>query len=225
MSVENVNLDVKINDSILSALSRINNKEREYNGNLSPDLIKSLIIFGFDINEIILAHREYKFTEIEEACFFMMRDPETNLYNHKFMPKGGQKENIDDPEKSEPLKCRICKGKSSEHIKIETIETKENDKNFFNDKGFSLLKAQNAERKTSNNLQNPIYTQIDDLSTGNLSIFNQIIKNKRKDSENTFSLNNSKSPIEFSGTKFLNTKTLSLKTKHILTPNPQDRRK
>ena len=87
MSQENVHLVIELDRIKRNSFCRVDNQESVNKINIRPDIIEKLTLFGFDINEIILANREYRFKEIEEACFIMMKDPETQMYNHKFMGK------------------------------------------------------------------------------------------------------------------------------------------
>ena len=84
-NVEKSFLNLKNNIFNSSSISRGSYSEVKNKGNLRPEVIEKLLLFGFNIDQILTTHKIYKFMEVEEACNLMIRDPDTNLYNHEFI--------------------------------------------------------------------------------------------------------------------------------------------
>jgi hypothetical protein len=68
-------------------------QEEQQKQALSQELVEILITFGFELKQIMTAFREYKFTNIDEACYRLMKDNETGKYNHRFIPSEKDVEN------------------------------------------------------------------------------------------------------------------------------------
>jgi len=64
---------------------RINEKSESVTKQaLHQEIVKSLIEFGFSIDQIMLAFKTYKFKTIDDAIYILMKDNETGKYNHRF---------------------------------------------------------------------------------------------------------------------------------------------
>jgi hypothetical protein len=218
----NLQIQKKMKEKNGSFNSKKTNKEKEkenkYTGNIKPEVIEKLILFGFELDQIIITHKAHKFTDIEQACYLMLKDPETNLYNHIFIPKDEPFNEKDIKnlkkiykdnsfiENIESNKCKICKGILSEHIiyenlNLDTIINKtdlnininnNNNKtdigNYFNKDPFHIIDTNNNFDKENIN-DNNINNYINDN--------NNIVKNKEKENkenkenkEKRFSINN-----------------------------------
>jgi hypothetical protein len=146
-NVEKSFLNLKNNIFNSSSISRGSYSEVKNKGNLRPEVIEKLLLFGFNIDQILTTHKIYKFMEVEEACNLMIRDPDTNLYNHEFITDEAnlyQNENYKNKNKDQILKsnlksmdfvknlgidssnflCKICYEKYSEHSNYELNKNK-----------------------------------------------------------------------------------------------------
>jgi len=52
---------------------------------LSEEIVEPLLSFGYSVAQIVKAFKIYKFTTVDEAIYFLMRDPETKKFNHRFI--------------------------------------------------------------------------------------------------------------------------------------------
>lgn len=82
---------------------------------LSQELVEILINFGFDLKQIMVAYKEYKFSNIDEACYYLMKDNDTKKYNHKFF-KIENEENMKYTNIKNINSCFVCGGEPIEHI-------------------------------------------------------------------------------------------------------------
>ncbi len=82
---------------------------------LHHDLVEILITFGFEIKQILIAFKEYKFTNIDEACYVFMKDNENGKYYHLFIPRSEKTENSNYDNYNKIYICIICKGDPTEH--------------------------------------------------------------------------------------------------------------
>lgn len=57
---------------------------------LGEETVKPLIGFGFDMEQIMMAFKMYKFTTVDEAVYILMKDPETRKYNHRYVPSNSK---------------------------------------------------------------------------------------------------------------------------------------
>lgn len=143
---ENSNLEIKANiynSSYISNNSRGSELKDMNQGIMRPEVLEKLVVCGLELDQIITAHKIYKFTEVEEACNLIMKDPETNLYHHEFIPltteELNSKSNLNYEKnkisstisKSKSIKsksnleslsfdlhnCKICNGNYSDHSK------------------------------------------------------------------------------------------------------------
>lgn len=119
--------------------------------NLSQSVIETLIKFGFQLDKIMFAYKIYKFQNIDDAIYIMMKDNETGKYNHKFIKndsdtninnnvgyKNGEgnngnnenRDNLNNNNINNNLylnmndSCYICGGLSNEHVDYEFKEIK-----------------------------------------------------------------------------------------------------
>jgi hypothetical protein len=82
---------------------------------LTDDIYEALMKFGFDIDQIVIAFKVYNFITVDEAIITMMRDPETNKYNHNFLKSFDNNEGyVRIPINSD--KCLICDDIHASHI-------------------------------------------------------------------------------------------------------------
>lgn len=166
-----------------------NQEETQQKQALSQELVEILITFRFDIKQIMAAFKEHKFTNIDEACYFLMKDSETGKYHHRFIP--GQKpgnstfyQNFNNN-----FICIICKGDPTEHEdfdieskKIDITEQDKNSKNFYKSKTSLSRKKFNFSNKI-----NTIVNNQDDYNS-NAKLKQQFKNDKKDNSDNN--LNN-----------------------------------
>ncbi len=118
---------------------------------LYRDIIENLMELGFNIPQIMVAFKAYKFNTLDDAVYIMMKDVETGKYNHRFFSSENKDSNnlnrnenskiisksisknndneikltINNPYSSEiGKKCAICNGFANEHIDFELREIK-----------------------------------------------------------------------------------------------------
>jgi hypothetical protein len=72
---------------------------------LSGDVTNYLLSLGFELNQIVIAHKIYNFSTIEEAVNIMMIDHESEKYLHKFF-KVKERKDI----------CAICQDELQKHL-------------------------------------------------------------------------------------------------------------
>ena len=151
---------------------------------LSQELVVILITFGFEFKQIVTAFKEYKFTNIDEACYVLVKDGETGKFNHRFISNEifgiANYQNID--------LCVICKGDATEHTDFD-IESKmlvSGSNNFFSKKilfksktnlqriNLNMISDYNSNVKLKDNLNPEINLKIHnaDLSS-DISVYNQ----------------------------------------------------
>lgn len=94
---------------------------RNYVNGLSEELIYNMQKIGFRVDQIVAAHSQYNFLEVEEALSIMTRDVETGLFYHNFITK---------KEKDE---CQICDGRANEHYAKKEYPVDPNYKNKIRD--------------------------------------------------------------------------------------------
>jgi hypothetical protein len=92
---------------------------------LTDDLAEALMKFGFDIDQIVIAFKVYKFTTVDEGIITMMKDPETDKYNHKFLNSFNSEGYVRIPFNSD--KCLICGDIPQSHIDNEHHTTFKDD--------------------------------------------------------------------------------------------------
>jgi len=117
---------------------------------LSQELVEILISFGFELKQIMIAFKEYKFINIDEACHYMMKDNETGKFNHRFI----RGENDENPRYSN-LKtnvCIICGSDPTEHFdfniesrRLNGLAAKQDDKNFNNNHFKAEMRRSNSD--------------------------------------------------------------------------------
>lgn len=105
-----------------STLKIKSNSEETNKQVLSQELVEILITFGFDLKQIMIAHKEYKFSNIDEACFYLMKDNESGKYNHRFM-RNGKNESFHYSNLNTNV-CVICNGDPTEHIDYDLEDKK-----------------------------------------------------------------------------------------------------
>jgi hypothetical protein len=105
-------------EDILDSTAKMNlynEKGKEY---LSEDVVKHLMNFGYDLDQIMTAFKIYKFTTVDEAIHIIMRDPETGKYPHRFIP--GCQKNDQGYERVKSINtCIICSEGINDHIDYE----------------------------------------------------------------------------------------------------------
>ena len=76
----------KNNDDLLNSSSKIllmNKPSKEF---LSEDVVKTLLNFGYTLDQIMTAFKIYKFMTVDDAIHILTKDPETGKCNHRFIP-------------------------------------------------------------------------------------------------------------------------------------------
>lgn len=89
-------------------------KYRRNNEKLDDHLLAELLDMGLELNNCLLAYSLYKYKSVEEALFIMLKDQESGLYLHQFIP-------------DDHSLCKICNQKRNDH------------NNAFNENLFSNL--------------------------------------------------------------------------------------
>lgn len=102
------------------------------NNPLSGDITDNLVALGFDMHQIVLAHRIYNFISIEQAVHIMMKDPESGVYLHKYIDKDKL--------------CAICNEKQEEHFFDENVQNIEKD--LYNDPSLIIKENQIPQGNT-----------------------------------------------------------------------------
>jgi exoribonuclease R len=97
--------------------SALNNDDQIKKEFLSEEVVEPLLNFGYSISQIMKAYKIYKFSTVDEAIYFLMRDPETKKFNHRYIPPDISKEydSLDIPKVNENL-CFLCNEKIEDHI-------------------------------------------------------------------------------------------------------------
>jgi hypothetical protein len=203
-SEDNSNLEIKRNIINSSFISNGNDSDyrNKYKGNLRPEVIQKLVLFGLKIDQIIATHRIYKFTEVEEALNLMMRDPDTNLYNHKFIPMDSNLNKIkvthnnsksnEDTENFglESFKCKICNENYSDHL-INDLPILEEDYLSIDKKDTKDKNKENEDLDEERDMD----FDMDALNKYNDNINNSIIRNFSFDRTTNKERRNSLKPI------------------------------
>jgi hypothetical protein len=83
---------------------------------LGEDLLKPLLGFGYEVDQIMLAFKIYKFGSVDEALSILMRDTETNKYNHRFLSQNINEGGYED---ARSIFCFLCGEGRGEHIDLE----------------------------------------------------------------------------------------------------------
>ena len=120
---------------------------------LTEEIIDNLLGYGYNISQIMSAYKIYKFSTLDEAIFFLMRDPETKKFNHTFYLNEINRESIQSFNGFKIAKeslCFFCNEKIEDHMENNSLEQfEENNKiNFEENKDTSI----NLDR--SNNILN-----------------------------------------------------------------------
>lgn len=158
--------------------SNINEGPKEI---LQEHIVESLIEFGFNLDQIMIAFKAYKFNTIEDAVYIMMKDTETGRYNHRFFKADNLPNNshISNPYDNICKGCLVCGGALNEHYDYEFKEMKiefQHANAKVNDGDNLNIKNQNNNKNNNNYDSNSPFTKIINVKD---------MKNNK--SENTFS--------------------------------------
>jgi len=141
---------------------------------LTEEIIENLLSYGYNISQIMTAYKIYKFSTLDEAIFFLMRDPESKKFNHRFYVNEVNKESIQGLNGFRIAKeslCFFCNEKIDDHIENYLSEQfEENNKiNFeeIKDTSFNLDRSNNI-------LNNPEKGPFEKNSVLKLKIFKNI---------------------------------------------------
>ncbi len=168
-----------------SSLQVNSNKQHQNKQVLSQELFEILITFGFEIRQIITAFKEYKFMNIDEACYFLMRDNETGKYNHKFH-RDVNEENLDYSNIKKNV-CFICGNDPSEHYDFDMKS-----KRFsVNNKEINNNQINHNDLKSNNHADIKNIYNRDDILYNNVNEGNSNIINNDRSIDKFTSLNNS----------------------------------
>jgi hypothetical protein len=85
---------------------------------LGEEVVNPLLGFGFDLDQIMMAFKLYKFSAVDEAVYIMMIDPETGRYNHRFIQTNQDEKKAES--RFEERVCFLCGDVSSLHHQIDT---------------------------------------------------------------------------------------------------------
>jgi hypothetical protein len=130
-----------------STLKIKSNSEEKNKNVLSVDLVETLITFGFDLKQLMIAHKEYKFSNVDEACYYLMKDNDSGKYNHRFL-------NDDKNENSyysnlNKNACVICSGDPTEHYDFNLEDKKVISSNNLNNLSVSHDNIGNFKKSSS----------------------------------------------------------------------------
>lgn len=181
-------------------IGNLNSEVSITKNNLSQSVIENLLKFGFNLDQIMKAHKIYMFNNLDEAIFIMMKDNETGKYNHKFILNEKKNNLINKKDSNDNAvnnnliiemnqfdknsylnimkTCFICGGLNNEHVDYEFKEIK-----------LEIVDNHNCNDKSNNNNnhKNIIIDDIkNDVSENNQSIsnskinLNQIIENENE---------------------------------------------
>ena len=94
----------------------INLENRQINREIIwEDIIEPLLLFGYSLEQVMIAFKIYKFQTVDEAIYIMMRDPETGKYCHRFQKT--EIKNLDYEKVAGAYsECQICYERREEHI-------------------------------------------------------------------------------------------------------------
>ena len=81
--------------------------ERQKTFSLQAKAINKLIQLGFKMDTILCLIKQRPFNSIEEALYYLEKDPDSNLYNHYFRAMEYPNNNL----------CKICQNEIKDHIK------------------------------------------------------------------------------------------------------------
>jgi hypothetical protein len=85
---------------------------------LGEDVVNPLLGFGFDVEQVMMAFKLYKFSTVDEAIYIMMKDPETGRYNHRFIPTSQEQNKV--AYRFIDRVCFLCGDESALHLQLET---------------------------------------------------------------------------------------------------------
>ena len=123
------------------------NLERKNTYSIRPKVINQLIELGFKLDSIISLAKQKNFNTAEEALNYLEKDPESNLYNHFFIPDENPNKNL----------CKICHQTLKNHIKEE-------------DEDFHSLKETKGRFKTCSNKTKNNFEEKQNQQNNNTSI-------------------------------------------------------
>ena len=88
---------------------------------ITEGVVKHLLQFGYELEQIMAAFKIYKFGSVEEALFILMKDQDTFKFNHQFVP-----EENDNQEGFKAITglCLLCREKRSDHVDYDFEEMK-----------------------------------------------------------------------------------------------------
>lgn len=121
---------------------------------IGEEVVNPLIGFGFDVEQIMMAFKLYKFNTVDEAIYILMRDPETGKYNHRYVSRneGGYK-------KINDQNCFLCGDEPSYHVQLDmditdikldlTRKRKMDDEEEIKDTSINCDRSNNPILKTS----------------------------------------------------------------------------
>ncbi len=178
-----------------SSLKIKSDSQDTYKQVLSQELVETLISLGFELRQIMTAYKEYKFSNIDDACYYLMKDNESGKYNHRFF-YGDKGENSNYSNLNKNV-CAICNGDPTEHNDFD-LEDKQlingsnknsailhsyiSNKNYYNNYNKNF-KENISNKKGDINLD--LYNSNNNLKEKIEEFDSQIIDNKEKFQNNT----------------------------------------
>jgi hypothetical protein len=121
----------------------LNRNQVQIKEGIDEQVVETLFQFHFTLEQIMMAHKLYNFTTVEEAVYIMMKDAETSKYNHRFIKTNKHEINNNhnnnnniEYEQSNTFStvCAICADVMEEHIDYDdnnnmNIESSSNNNN------------------------------------------------------------------------------------------------
>jgi hypothetical protein len=104
---------------------------------IGEDLLKPLLGFGYDLDQIMMAFKIYRFASVDEALMILMRDSETGKFNHRFL---NQIMGEDGYEDTRSVNCYLCGESRKDHVDLDIDLTHSRDAQLDVDTNHKLQK-------------------------------------------------------------------------------------
>lgn len=117
-NMEKANKKKDNNDQNTTSKQPFTNNDKNANEFLGEDVVKPLINFGYELHQIMMAFKIYKFVSVDEAIYILMKDTETKKYNHRYLPM--ESENNYERVNQNQNQCLLCYEEQSEHFNFDS---------------------------------------------------------------------------------------------------------
>jgi hypothetical protein len=103
----------------LDTTTKVQLNNEKYKEFLSEDVVKPLLNFGYDLDQVMMAFKIYNFTTVDDAIHILMKDPETGKFHHRFI-NNTERNNEGYEGVKGSLPCMICGEEMILHIDYDT---------------------------------------------------------------------------------------------------------